>query len=534
MSQHTILISDKFDAKGVERLKANSSFSIDYANGYNREQLLQKIGGAHGLIIRSTTKVDAEALAKATNLKVVIRAGVGVDNIDIPEASRRGVIVMNAPGGNSVSTAEQALALLLASARNIAQANASMKNGQWEKTKFKGVEITGKTLGVVGLGRIGKEVVRRAKGLRMKVIGFDPFIPPQNLADLEIEIVSREEIIEKSDFITVHTPLTESTKDFINLENLSRLKKGVRLINCARGGIYNETALKAGLESGQIGSVALDVFTTEPVPADFTLLGFENCIMTPHLGASTDDAEFAVAMETVDEMIEFFATGVARNSLNFPTLDPETLDFLKPYYTGGETVGRLLGQLLGGDVVSVDLTYRGEIAKYMVQPVNTAILRGLLGISMGDQVNYVNAPFLAKDRKIKVNEIVEEKTGSTRGFTSAVEAVFTSSSGEQAQAVFTSLNNQARVVVLQNVRIEFVPAGILLVVQNKDVPGVVGTIGTFLGKKGINIASLDLSREALGGTAHNAVTIDTPLSPEALSEMQTLENVIKVVQVDLR
>ena len=284
MSKYTILISDKFDAKGVEKLQQHGDFTVDYDGGYDRAVMLEKITSAHGLIIRSATKVDKEVLEKATNLKVIIRAGVGVDNIDIPEASRRGVIVMNAPGGNSVSTAEQAIALMMASARHTAQANASMKAGKWEKKLFKGVEVTGKTLGVVGLGRIGKEVVRRAKGLRMNVIGFDPYIPPENLAGLEIEIVPREEIISRSDFITVHTPLTDTTRDFINEDNLGSLKRGVRLINCARGGIYNEAALKAGLESGQIGSAALDVFTTEPVPEDFPLRDLPNCIMAPPPG----------------------------------------------------------------------------------------------------------------------------------------------------------------------------------------------------------------------------------------------------------
>ncbi|MCB1316346.1 MAG: phosphoglycerate dehydrogenase, partial [Leptospiraceae bacterium] len=400
----TIIVSDKFDVEGVARLKAQENLEVLYDGGYKREDLIPLLANAHGLIIRSATKVDAELLSHAKQLQLVIRAGVGVDNIDILEASRRGIIVMNAPGGNTVSTAEQALALLFALARKTPQANQSMHAGKWEKSKFKGVELTGKTLGVVGLGRIGKEVVKRARGLRMRVLGFDPFIPAENLAHLEIEIKDKDTILSEADFITVHTPLTDTTRDLVNLDNLSRLKDGVRLINCARGGIYNEEALAQGLESGKLGGVALDVFTNEPVPADFPLLKYENCIMTPHLGASTDDAEFAVAMESVDELIEYFESGVARNALNFPTVDPDSMDFLEPYFSGGQRVGKLLAHICGGDVTNIRIDYCGEISQFMVQPVTTSILCGALTLSLGDQVNVVNAPVFARDRKIEVSE----------------------------------------------------------------------------------------------------------------------------------
>ncbi|MCB1305895.1 MAG: phosphoglycerate dehydrogenase, partial [Leptospiraceae bacterium] len=382
--KHTVLISDKFDKEGVERLEKAGKFDVVYKGGHSREELLSVIDQAEALIIRSATKADKEVIAKASRLKLIIRAGVGVDNIDIAEASRRGIIVMNAPGGNSVSTAEQAISLITSLARNIPQASASMHDAKWEKKKFKGTELTGKTLGVVGLGRIGKEVVKRAKGLRMNVLGFDPYIPAESLTHLEIDIVSKEEVLKSSDFITVHTPLTDTTRDLVNKDNLKDLKKGVRLINCARGGIYNEEALLEGLESGQIGGVALDVFTQEPPPADFPLIGKDNVVLTPHLGASTDEAEFAVAMESIDELIEFFDNGVARNALNFPSIDPDSLDYLKPYFEGGEKAGKLLAHFVGGDVKTVDINYHGEIAKYKCDPVNTAILKGILTPAMGD------------------------------------------------------------------------------------------------------------------------------------------------------
>ncbi len=530
--KHRVLISDKFDDEGIARLKKESNLDVVYKGGHSREELLASLSGVHGLIIRSATKVDVEVLQKATDLKLVVRAGVGVDNIDIPAASRLGVIVMNAPGGNSVSTAEHAIALMMASARHVAQADASMKAGQWEKKKFKGVELKGKVLGVMGLGRIGKEVVRKARGLGMEVIGFDPFIPEKNLADLEIEIVSKEALVARSDFITVHTPLTSETQDFLSKDNLTSFKKGVRLVNCARGGIYNEEALAAGLESGHIASVALDVFTQEPIPAGFPLRRFENCIMTPHLGASTDDAEFAVAMETVDELVDFFRTGVARNALNFPTLDPTTLDFLKPYFEGGERVGRILAEAAGGDVTSLEINYRGEIADYMTQPVTTALLRGVLRMAMGEEVNYVNAPVLARDRGIRVSE--EKQPEGRAGLVSSVQAVVRTGSGREVEVTFAAMNRSPMVVSMFSMPIEFKPEGILLIIENKDVPRVVGQTGMFLGDRNVNIASLELSRDQRGGTARCVIAVDDVLDRGALAQLAKLDNVLSAVQVDLR
>ena len=530
---HTILISDKFDAEGVRRLEGESDINVVYKGGHSREELLEHIGQANGLIIRSATKVDAEVLARAENLKLVVRAGVGVDNIDIPEASRRGVIVMNAPGGNTISTAEQAIGLMMALARHIPQANASMKSAKWEKNKFKGIELTGKTLGVIGLGRIGKEVVRKARGFGMEVLGYDPFIPEANLAHLEIEILKKEDLIKRADIITVHTPLTDATRDLINMDNLSDLKEGAFLINCARGGIYNEAALAEGLKSGRLGGVALDVLTVEPPPADFPLLQYDNCILTPHLGASTSDAEAAVATETIDEILEYFRSGVARNALNFPTMDPDTLDFLKPFFSGGENIGKLLGHLAGGDFQEVEINYYGRIATYMIQPVTTAILRGGLSLAMGeDDVNFVNAPFLAKDRGIRVIENKDEKVN--RPLSSSVEVVFTSSSGEKVRLTYAAINREPMVISMYGLPIEFKPEGILVVIQNKDVPRVVGTAGMYLGDLGINIASLELCRDEKGGTAHCIIAVDELLDAQGMGNMRQLENIISAIQVDLR
>ncbi|MCB1319056.1 MAG: phosphoglycerate dehydrogenase, partial [Leptospiraceae bacterium] len=411
------------------------------------------------------------------------------------------------------------------------QANQSMHAGKWEKSKFKGVELTGKTLGVVGLGRIGKEVVKRARGLRMRVLGFDPFIPAENLAHLEIEIKDKDTILSEADFITVHTPLTDTTRDLVNLDNLSRLKDGVRLINCARGGIYNEEALAQGLESGKLGGVALDVFTNEPVPADFPLLKYENCIMTPHLGASTDDAEFAVAMESVDELIEYFESGVARNALNFPTVDPDSMDFLEPYFSGGQRVGKLLAHICGGDVTNIRIDYCGEISQFMVQPVTTSILCGALTLSLGDQVNVVNAPVFARDRKIEVSE---NKVDEARGFSSFVHVRMTGTRGQTAELRYTSINKEPLVFSLSNLPLEFRPNGILLVLRNKDVPRVIGNVGNFLADHEINIANMELGRDQKGGTAHSVLTIDELLDRETLEKLSNQDHIMDAVQVDLR
>lgn len=529
--KHCIIVADKFDPEGVSRLQARPELEVLYEGGYKRDRLLELLPRASGLIIRSATKVDAALLEKAPQLKIVIRAGVGVDNIDIMEASRRGVIVMNSPGGNSVSTAEQAIALMFALARNTPQANASMKQGKWEKSKFVGLELTGKTIGVIGLGRIGKEVVRRARGLQMNVLGFDPYIPPANLSHLEIDLVSVEEILRNADFITVHTPLTDATRDLINKDNLNILKDGVRLINCARGGIYNEDALLAGVQSGKIGGVALDVFTEEPIPADFPLLPFDNCILTPHLGASTGDAEFAVALESVDQLIDFFQNGVARNALNFPTVDPEAMDFLKPYFTGGEKAGRILANFLKGGVHSIHIDYCGEIAEYMTQPVTTAILSGALSVAMGDEVNYVNAPVFARDRGIQVSE---NKRASESGFSSYVHVTFAAADGQKTHLQYTAVHREPLVVSMQGLPLEFKPEGIMLLVTNRDVPRVVGTLGNYLGDLNINIAHLELSRDDKGGTAYCMMTIDELVNPEALARLRSLDNILGAVQVDLR
>ncbi len=530
MKKHIILVSDKFDSQGIERLREQQDFEVIYEGGCSRERFLELLPQADGLIIRSATRVDQEALSKAKNLKIIIRAGVGVDNIDIHDASQNGIIVENAPGGNTVSTAEQALALLFACARKIPQANASIKDHKWEKSRLKGIEITGKTIGIVGLGRIGKEVVSRSRALKMNVIGYDPYIPSESLKHLEIDLVSKEEILTHSDIITVHTPLTEDTRDFINCDNLKDLKTGVILINAARGGIYNEEALVEGLESEKIRAVALDVFSKEPLPSSSPLRKFENCILTPHLGASTSDAELAVAIETTDSMIIYFKSGEARNAFNFPTVDAESMDFLRPYYKGGMQVGKLLAQLVG-DVQNIEINFHGEICNYELAPVESAIQYGVLQPAMKDEVNLVNAPVLLADRGIQINQ---KSYPEAKGFSSFIHLRLKDAGGKITELQYTSLRRQPIVFSLFDLPIEFKPEGILLSIKNKDTPGVVGTVGSFLGKRKINIAHFELSRNERGGDAYCILSIDELLNRNDLNAMKQLDHVIHVHQIDLR
>ena len=522
-----ILIADNLENEGVEILQNSQLFDVDFRKKTTKDELLQLIPNVHGLIIRSATKVNAEILEKASKLKVVIRAGVGVDNIDIPACSQKGVVVMNAPAGNAISTAEQAIAMMFSLARNIPQANASMKDKQWEKTKFKGSQITDKTIGVVGLGRIGKEVVKRSKGLGMKVLGYDPYIPKENLEYLQIPIVDIDTILSQSDFITVHTPLTSSTENLVNIGNLGKLKKGVRLINCARGGIYEEAALIEGLKSGQIGGVGLDVFTEEPPPADLGLYALENCIMTPHLGASTDEAQAEVAKESASSMVDFFKSGVARNSLNFPTIDPKDMDILTPWFELSDKVAQFASQFSNKPIQSATVSFFGRVAELNLKPLEIALTKGLLQLSLGDEVNWVNAPFLAKERKLNVMVKKDQSENLQRDM--LVASFF---NGEETIEIKATVGfSGGSIIAINNMSVEFKPEGHILFIKNQDRPKVVGEIGFLLGEANINIASLQLGREVKGGVAMTVIQLDSSVSSDTLKNLKAKDFIIDVKQI---
>lgn len=513
MAKPKILISDNLDQDGVDILTSSGLFEVDYRKKTSREELEAVIGEVEGLIIRSASKVDKALVEKAGKLKVVIRAGVGVDNIDIPACSQKGIVVMNAPAGNSISTAEQAIAMMFALARKLPQAHGSMKQKKWEKTKFQGSQLTGKTLGVIGLGRIGKEVVKRAKGLQMTVLGFDPYIPAENLTSLEIRLVPIDTILKEADFITVHTPLTEATKGIVNEKNLSMLKPGVRLINCARGGIYDESAIAKGVKDGVIAGAGLDVFVEEPLPASSELYDHDDIILTPHLGASTDEAQIEVAKESAESMVAFFKAGVARNSLNFPTIDPTSMDALAPWFTLSEQIGSFIGQMMKNPIKDVELTYRGEFTALNLKPLEIALCKGLLSVAMGDDVNLVNAPILAKQRSLRIAGVVDEKTEKEPSVMTITvydekERLSLKAAVGATGGVITELNGNS---------LKLRPEGNLLYILNNDTPGVVGKLGTLLGEHNINISSMELSRGKKGGEARTFLGLDDEM-PKALLE----------------
>ncbi len=526
-----VLVSDKLAKEGVEVLEKQAGIEVTVKTGMTEDELCDFIKGYHALIIRSATKVTKKVIEAADTLQVVARAGVGVDNVDILEASKKGIVVMNAPGGNTVSTAEHAIAMITSLARHIPQASQSMKEGRWEKKLYMGTELTGKTIGVIGLGRIGKEVAKRALGLQMKVLGYDPYIPGDKLTHLDLDVVPVDQILRESDFITIHTPMNDQTRDIINENNLHTLRNGVKLINCARGGLFNEQALLKGLESGQISGVALDVFSSEP-PKDIAVIGHPNCICTPHLGASTDEAQVSVALETAEEIVDFLKNGVARNSLNFPTIDPGDMKFLEPWFFLSEKMGCVLARFGQNQLPkSVDMNFYGNFEDRSLEPLKTGFLKGFLSPIINDTTNYVNAPMFAKDHGLRVN-IDQEAADARSDYTHRLK-IETLINGEKLVLEGSIINGVGHIIAIQELPIEIRLEGVILLVENKDIPNMVGTIGTFIGGKNINIARLELARREKGSTAYTAISLDTALKTEDISELKNKEGILNIYQFNL-
>ena len=518
-----VLISDKMDPKAAAIFRERG-IEVDEITGKTPDELKAIIGNYDGLAIRSSTKVTKDILAAATNLKVVGRAGIGVDNVDIPAATARGVVVMNTPFGNSITTAEHAIALMFALARQLPEADASTQAGKWEKNRFMGVEVTGKTLGLIGAGNIGSIVASRALGLKMKVVAFDPFLTPERAVDLGIEKVELDELLKRADFITLHTPLTDQTRGILSRENIAKTKCGVRIVNCARGGLIDEAALKEALDSGQVGGAALDVFETEPAK-DSPLFGTPNFISTPHLGASTSEAQVNVAIQVAEQMSDFLLLGGVTNAINMPSLSAEEAPRLKPYMALAESLGKLVGQVLGDDIKAVAIEVEGAAAQLNPKPITGAVLAGLMG-TYSDTVNMVNAPFLAKERGLDVREVRHDREGAYHTLV-AVEA--TTSKGVRRVAGTLFGNNSPRLVELFGIEIEAELGGSMLYIVNTDTPGFIGKLGTALGEAGINIATFNLGRRAARGDAASLVAVDGQIGPNVVQALCDLEGVRKVV-----
>jgi D-3-phosphoglycerate dehydrogenase len=518
-----VLISDKMDPRAAAIFRERGII-VDERPGLSPDELKAIIGDYDGLAIRSATKVTKPILEAATNLKVVGRAGIGVDNVDIPAATARGVVVMNTPFGNSITTAEHAIALMFALARQLPEADASTQAGKWEKNRFMGVEVTGKTLGLIGCGNIGSIVATRAVGLKMKVAAFDPFLTPERAVELGVDKVELDELLRRADFITLHTPLTDQTRNVLSRENLAKTKKGVRIINCARGGLIDEAALKDTLESGQVAGAALDVFESEPATAS-PLFGTPGFISTPHLGASTSEAQVNVAIQVAEQMSDFLLLGGVTNAINMPSLTAEEAPRLKPYMSLAEKLGKLVGQILGEDVRSVSVEVEGAAASLNQKPITGAVLAGLMG-TYSQTVNMVNAPYLAKERGLDVREIRHDREGDYH----TLVAVEVGTSKGNMRVAGTLFGNKApRLVELFGVEVEAELQGTMIYIVNTDTPGFIGRLGTALGEAGINIATFNLGRREALGEAVALVAVDGDVPVEMVAALAKLEGVRDVV-----
>ena len=514
-----VLISDKMDPKAAEIFRARG-VEVDEITGKTPDELKAIISQYDGLAIRSATKVTKDILEAATNLKVVGRAGIGVDNVDIPAASAKGVVVMNTPFGNSITTAEHAIALIFALARQLPEADASTQAGKWEKNRFMGVELTSKTLGLIGAGNIGSIVAERALGLKMKVIAYDPFLTPERAVEMGVEKVDLDTLLARADFITLHTPLTDQTRNILSKENLAKTKKGVRIVNCARGGLIDEAALKEGLDSGHIAGAALDVFQTEPAK-DSPLFGTPNFVSTPHLGASTTEAQVNVVIQVAEQMADFLVSGGVTNALNMPSLSAEEAPKLKPYMALAEKLGSLVGQLAHGALSGISVEAEGAAAALNLKPITGAVLAGLMRVH-SDTVNMVNAPYLAKERGLDVREVRHDREGD---YHTLVRVTVKTEAGDRSVAGTLFGDAAPRLVELFGIKVEADLAGNMLYVVNEDAPGFIGRIGTTLGEAGVNIGTFHLGRRSAGGEAVLLLSVDEPVTADLIAKVRALPGV---------
>jgi D-3-phosphoglycerate dehydrogenase len=520
-----ILVSDQLSEDGAGILRAAPGFTVDVKVGLSHQDLMKIIGEYDGLVVRSATKANKELIEAGTRLKVIGRAGIGVDNVDVKAASARGVVVMNTPEGNIVTTAEHAISMMMALCRQIPQATASIRDGRWEKKKFMGVEMFNKTLAVIGIGRIGSIVVRRARALEMKVIAFDPFISAQAAEKLGVELVTLEELYKRADFISIHTPLTAETKNLINAQTIAKMKKGVRIVNCARGGIIHEADLADAIKTGHVAGAALDVFEQEPPAKDNPLLGLENVIFTPHLGASTTEAQENVAIAVAEQFVDFFVHGITRNAVNMPSIPPEQLAVIRPYMALAEKMGSFVAQVAEGGVKEIRIRYMGDLSQLDQRPITQAALKGALEHYVGPTVNLVNAPYLAESRGITV---AVENSPDRRNFSAAIGLRLVTDKGEISIEGAVFRGTEPRLVRMEDIPIEAQLEGTMILASNNDRPGVIGAIGACLGARGVNIAAFHLGRVQAGGKAMAIVNVDSAPEPEVMAELARLTNVLDV------
>lgn len=516
-----VLVSDKISPASLEIFK-QQGVEVDYLPdvGKDKDKLAEIIGDYDGLAIRSATKVTEKIIAAADNLKVIGRAGIGVDNVDIPAATAKGIIVMNTPFGNSITTAEHAISLMLAIARQIPEADASTRASKWEKSRFMGVEVTNKTLGLIGAGNIGSIVADRAQGLKMKVVAFDPFLTPERALDMGVEKVELDDLLARADFITLHTPLIDATRNILDADALAKTKKGVRIVNCARGGLIDEAALKAALESGQVAGAALDVFAEEPAK-DNPLFDVPNVICTPHLGASTSEAQENVALQVAEQISAYLVTGEITNALNFPSISAEEAPRLTPFVKLAEMLGSFAGQLTETAITGIKIEYEGDVAELNTKPMTATAITGVLKPLLGD-VNMVSAPVLAKDRGIQVETTQREQQGAYENY---IRLTIITERQERSVAGTVFADGKPRIIQVKGINMEAELSPNMLYMTNEDKPGFIGRLGSLLGDLNVNIANFNLGRLDAGAEAIALISIDSALSEADLNKVAALEGV---------
>jgi D-3-phosphoglycerate dehydrogenase len=517
-----VLIADELSPRAVA-VFAERGVAADVAIGLNPEALAARIGDYEGLAVRSATKVTGALIAAAPALKIVGRAGIGVDNIDVPAATQRGIVVMNTPYGNAITAAEHAIAMMFALARQIPAADRSTQAGKWEKSRFMGVELSGKTLGVIGCGNIGAIVADRAHGLKMRVIGYDPFLSEERAVNLGIEKVALDELLGRADFVTLHTPMTDATRGMLDARALAKLKPGARLINCARGGLIVEEDLAAALDAGQVAGAAIDVFVNEPAREN-PLFGRDNVVATPHLGAATAEAQENVAVQIAEQMADFLLTGAVANAVNMPSLSAEDARRLKPYMKLAEQIGSFAGQLTESGIKSVAIDYEGSIAELNVKPLTATALAGLLAPQLS-AVNLVNAPVICRERDIRVSETLQPEPGD---YQTLMRITVTGESGARSIAGTVFAGDKPRLVAVEGMRLEAELGKHILFVRNLDKPGFIGALGNALGAASINIATFHLGRTGAGQDAICLIEVDQKLTPALVDAVRGLPNVIQV------
>jgi len=514
-----VLIADKLSTAAADIFR-DRGVDVDVKVGLSKEELLDVIADYDGLAVRSATKPDADVIAAAANLKVIGRAGIGVDNIDVKAATARGVVVMNTPYGNAITTAEHAIAMMFALARQIPQADASTQAGKWEKSKFMGVELTSKTLGVIGCGNIGSIVADRACGLKMRVLAYDPYLSPEHAVDIGVTKVELEELLASADFITLHTPLTEQTRNILSRENLSKTKAGVRIVNCARGGLVDEEALREALDSGHVAGAALDVFAEEPAKSN-VLFGHPNVVCTPHLGAATKEAQENVALQVAEQMSDYLMTGAVSNALNMPSISAEDAPRLKPFVALCERLGAFAGQLTETGILSVEIAYEGEVAGLNTKALTSTVLAGILRPMLQESVNAVNAPAVARERGVQVSETTREDGGD---YDSAIRLRIKTERQERtvSGALFAG---EPRVIEVKGISMEAAFSPNMIFTTNTDKPGYIGGLGTVLGEAGYNIATFNLGRTGAGDDAIALIAVDEPVSDALIQQVKALPHV---------